>query len=320
VSADRELWELCQARDAPADRARELLEGGANPNAVFDNDFGPVSALFGAAGVRHDAALTRLLLAQGADPNGEPTFGDALYHSVESPDSACTRALLEAGAEPNGSHALAHALDYERPEHVDLLLAAGARPNGGDLGHAIRRGRDLATIRLLVDHGADVHGRGGEWSTPEDQYRTAYQQAVLRNRRDLVELLAELGANTTVSDDDRAVAAVARGERAALPDPLDPDPQEVLAESVLHDGNLELVVELLGVDRVLHNGGGPAGTLLHMAAWMGRADLVEQLLARGADADTRLESGTPLDWSAHGARGEVARVTELLTAAGGTRS
>jgi ankyrin repeat protein len=308
--SDRELWELCQ-REGPLDRARELIAGGASPNAVFANDFGPVSALFGAVGERRDLALTRLLLEHGADPNGEPTFGDALYHSVESPDPALTRTLLEAGARPQGSHALAHALDYERPEHVRLLLAHGARPDDGDLVHAIRRGRDLAMIELLIEEGAGVNGRGGEWYTPEEQYRTAYQQAVLRNRADVVALLAERGADTTVSAGDRAVAAVARGERAELPAALDPDPQEVLAESVLHDGNVELVVELLGVDRILHNGGGPPGTLLHMAAWVGNAELVERLLALGADPTVRSgDTGTPRDWSAHGA--DDARVNALL--------
>ena len=39
-----------------------------------------MSAIYGAAGVIHDPELTRVLLEAGADPNGEPQFGDALYH------------------------------------------------------------------------------------------------------------------------------------------------------------------------------------------------------------------------------------------------
>jgi ankyrin repeat protein len=309
--SDRALWELCQG-EGSLERARELLADGANPNVVFANDFGPVSALFGAVGERRDAELTRLLLERGADPNGEPTFGDALYHSVESPDPELTRMLLEAGARPQGSHALAHALDYERREHVDLLLAHGAQPDGGDLVHAIRRGRALATVELLVERGADVNGRGGEWYTPEEQWRTAYEHALLRNRSDVMELLAAADARTDCTEGDRAVAAVARGERVELPEPLDPDPQEVLAESVLHRRN-ELVIELLGIDRVLYNGGGPAGTVLRMAAWMGDPELVEWLLARGADPTlTTGDTGTPSDWSAHGA--DNPRVNELLVA------
>jgi ankyrin repeat protein len=310
VSADRALWEACQAGDLEA--ARRLLEAGADPNAAFDNDFGPVSPLFGA--VCSSEELTRLLLKHGADPNAEPHFGDALYHSVEAPDPGRTRALLEAGAQPNGSHALAHALDYERPEHIDLLLAYGATPDGRDLVHAVRRGRDLATIELLIEKSADVDARGGEWSTPESRYRTAYSNAYLRNRTDLLEVLAAAGASTALNEGDEAVAAVARGERVELPAELDPDQQEVLAEGALH-GHVDLVVELLGVDRVLHNGGGPAGTLLHMAAWVGNAELVERLLELGADPTARPgETGTPLDWARHGRNGDHDRVVALLAA------
>ena len=41
---------------------RELLDRGADPNAFFVNEYGRMSALYGAAGVRHDPVLTRALL------------------------------------------------------------------------------------------------------------------------------------------------------------------------------------------------------------------------------------------------------------------
>jgi ankyrin repeat protein len=230
-----------------------------------------------------DVETTRRLLAAGAHPNTEEPFGDSLYHSAEPADTACMRLLLEAGARPDGSHALAHALDYEHREHVDLLLAYGATPTGQDLVHAVRRGRDRATISLLIEKGADLNAKGGEWSTPESQYRTAFQNAYIRNRTDILPLL-----EGEPLPGDEAVAAVARGERAELPAELDPDQQEVLAEAALH-GHVDLVVELLGVDRILHNGGGPALTLLQMAKWIGNTELVERLLELGAtpsaDAD-----------------------------------
>ncbi len=55
--------------------ARELLRDGADPNAFFPNEYGPMSALCGAAGVRKDPELTALLLEHGADPIGELHFG-----------------------------------------------------------------------------------------------------------------------------------------------------------------------------------------------------------------------------------------------------
>ncbi|WP_204267720.1 hypothetical protein, partial [Citrobacter koseri] len=67
-------------RDGLRTCARLLLAAGADPNqridsrwppaslAAPDPDY-PLSALYGAAGNNHDAALTEMLLAAGADPN-----------------------------------------------------------------------------------------------------------------------------------------------------------------------------------------------------------------------------------------------------------
>ncbi|MEA2154432.1 MAG: hypothetical protein QOE11_572 [Solirubrobacteraceae bacterium] len=197
---------------ASVELARELLAAGADPNATFTNEYGAMSALYGAAGVVHDAQLTRMLLEHGADPDD----GESLYHATESPAADCLRALLEHGASPACTNALAHAIDGDRMEQVRLLLEAGADPNEGRsalLVHAVRRGCSAQMLRLLADHGADLERRGGEWATPAEEYRTAYQNAVMRGRDDLVALLTELGADTTVAAEDRAVAAIARGAR-----------------------------------------------------------------------------------------------------------
>ena len=49
--------------------AAELLQRGADPDVTFTNEYGEMSALYGAAGVLHDPALTRLLLEAGANPD-----------------------------------------------------------------------------------------------------------------------------------------------------------------------------------------------------------------------------------------------------------
>lgn len=72
------LHYVCHSCFASLDVARELLSRGASANAYYANEYGPMSALYGAAGVLHDPELTRVLLEAGADPNGEPHFGDAL--------------------------------------------------------------------------------------------------------------------------------------------------------------------------------------------------------------------------------------------------
>jgi ankyrin repeat protein len=320
------LHYVCHSVYAPVELARELLRQGADPNAFHGNEHGPMSALFGAAGVLHDSLLTQVLLEGGADPNAEPQFGDALYHSVEAEDAACTRLLLDHGARPDGANALMHALDYDRLERVRLLLDAGADPNEGpSLVHAVRRGRDPEFLRLLAERGVALDRRGGEWSTPEAEYRTAYQNAVLRGRDDQAATLAELGASTDVPPADAAVAAVVRGERpdGPLPSGLGPDAQEALILAAL-DRRLDLVVEFVGPDFFGHVGGGPPGTLLHHASWVGDRDAVAALLDRGADADARsgADFDTPAAWAALGSQYHVApgrdyiAVVERLVAAG----
>ncbi len=179
---------------ASAALAAHLLERGADPNASFENRYGRMSALYGASGVVHDAALTRLLLEAGADPDD----GESLYHATEASDPACLALLLAHGAQTRATNALAHALDDDRFEHVRQLLEAGADPNEGALlAHAVRRGRGPRFLTLLAEHGADLERPGGETWRGEVPLRTAYQHAVLRGRDDQAEALAGLGAVTT---------------------------------------------------------------------------------------------------------------------------
>jgi hypothetical protein len=208
---------------------------------------------------------------------------------------------------------------------VRLLLQAGATPSGGILVHAVRRGRGPEYVRLLVEHGAEVNRPGGEWSTQPERYKTAYQNAVLRGLDDAAEVLAELGASTELGPEERIVAAVARGERPSeeLPAELSPDAQEVLILAALGD-RFDLVVDLLGPSFFGHVGGGPSGTLLHHACWVGNAELVRKLLALGADPVARsgAEFDTPLAWAFLASQywqlagRDYAGVAEALVAAG----
>jgi hypothetical protein len=256
-----------------ASLAGELLKGGADPDVTFTNEYGEMSALYGAAGVLHDPVLTRLLLEADANPDD----GESVYHATEAPRPDCLRALLEYGATAEPIM-LAHALDDERPEHVRLLLDYGVDATEL-LPHAVRRGRGPDTIRLLADSGAELEHRSGEtWRRPE-RLRTAYQHAVLRNRPDVAMTLEELGARTDVDFDDLAVAAIARGERPpVVPEALDFDQQEVLILAP----DPRLVVELYGPDFRGVVGGSPEASLLAHAAWAGDSERVRFLLAAGA--------------------------------------
>jgi ankyrin repeat protein len=243
-------------------------------------------------------------------PGGPREWAPLLYvtHSVFANTDAA-RALLARGADPNAtftneygemSALYGHALDYDRIEPVRMLLEAGGDPNEGALAaHAIRRGRGPEFLRLLAEHGADLDRAGGETWRGDVPLRTPYAHAALRNRKDNMDMLAELGASTDVDPADLVVAAVARGEKPAgpLPADLDPDAQEVLILGAL-DGQLDSVVEAVGPNFSGVVGGSPEGTLLHHAAWVGRVELVRELLKRGADARavSRAEFSTPLAW------------------------
>jgi ankyrin repeat protein len=316
------LLYVCHSSFGSATLARDLLARGADPNAFFVNEYGPMSALYGAAGVLHDPELTRVLLEAGANPDD----GESLYHATEAESPECVRLLLEHGATATGSNALGHALDEDRMEHVRLLLDHGADPNeAAFVAHAVRRGRGPEFLRLLAEHGADLDRPGGETWRGDVPLRTPYQHAVIRGRTDLAETLAELGASTDVDPQDLAVAAVARGERpdTPIPDTLDPDPQEVLIRAALR-GSTDLVVELVGPNFRGVVGGSPEGTLLHHAAWVGNPKVVRTLLARGADPSARADAelDTPLGWAALGSEAhelpgrDYVAVAELLVGAG----
>src|SRR5947208_11979693 len=142
--------------------ATALLDAGADPNTGFwttGQHPERETALYGAAGVAHHAALTRLLLERGADPNDE----EAVYHSPETRDNAAMRLLVETGklTPENLSLMLIRKHDWHDYEGAKWLLEHGADPNyqrqRGWLAihHAIARDNNLNIIELLLDHGAD---------------------------------------------------------------------------------------------------------------------------------------------------------------------
>jgi ankyrin repeat protein len=290
---------------APVDQLRELLARGADPKASFVNEYGPMSAVYGAAGVVHDPGMTRVLLEAGADPND----GESVYHACEAESTECLHLLLEHGARVPGTNALAHALDYPHLEHVRLLLDAGGDPNEGALlYHAVIRGRDAETLRYLVERG----------TRPDP---AAYRPAVRRGRADQIEALEALGITEELTDVDRGLAAIARGEPAGrLPAELDPDARETLILAALWR-NVELVVDAVGPNFRGRVSGSPEGSLLHHAAWVGQPGVVERLLERGADPGA--DADPPIWWAALGSQyhaeppdRDYVAVVELLEAAG----
>ena len=271
-----------------------LLEAGADPNNAWLDPAAPgepLSALYGAAGRNHDAGLTRLLLAAGAEPNDN----ESLYHATESPDSTCARLLLEAGARVSGCNALYRSLDFEHPQTTRLLLAHGGDPNesaplGSPLAHAIRRRRSPEVIGLLLAAGADPASTNAHGVS-------AWRLARISGQSEVATMLRDAGAPVQESPTDAFLAACARADRDAVRAMLAKKPGLIGA---LGKQELRLLPELAatGSDeavRVMVEAGWPVavpggdikGSALNQAVFRGDSALAAFLLAHGAHYDER---------------------------------
>ncbi|MDE5456099.1 hypothetical protein GWE18_25385 [Bradyrhizobium sp. CSA112] len=249
----------------------------------------PLSTLYGAAGSNHDPALTRLLLDAGADPND----GESLYHSLENP--ACTRLLLEHGAPIAGSNAIYRSIDLDDDTALKLLLEYGGDPNeparnapltdwGSPLTWAIYRRRPRH-VKALLDAGADPSATTPEGISP---YRLALQFGLT----DVAALLRAQTDAPDISDEERFVAACARGDekearavalrRPDLPASLSPPQLRLLPDMAAAgaDDIVRLMVRLGWPIAV--RGGDWDASALNLAVFNGNAALTRFLLEHGA--------------------------------------
>ena len=128
-----------RASDAFVRTARALLEAGASANTGWYEmiDYPnprPVleSAIYGAAGIAHHAALRACCSSYGADPNDEETP----YHAAEEYDLSAVRACSKAAnSTASHDHPSASQSRLARYRGIRLLLEHGADPNYMTLWH-----------------------------------------------------------------------------------------------------------------------------------------------------------------------------------------
>ncbi len=307
------------------DTARLLLERGADPNAGFlwQGNVPPFTALTGAFGEGEGGAsypphpqrdlLARQLLEAGADPND----GQVLYNRHFRRDDDHLVLLFEFGL----------GRDARGPWYAKFgeRLASPAQLLVEELWSAARRNFP-ERVRLLVEHGTDVGGRGLR------DGRTPYEAAMLAGNVEVADFLMAHGATTAVLDPgDAFAAAVVAGRRAEARALLDRHPGLLdalgrhgriqLVHRAVESGRLdgirlmaELGFELSGTTR--HDGAGVylQTTPLHNAAWMGNLEMAKLLVELGADPNARDPNydATPLGWAEYNRQDEVAEYLRSL--------
>src|SRR5579864_144086 len=129
----------------------------------------PVEPLFQAI-QKGDTAAVKRLLGQGLNSNAQDTEGTpALMAAALYAGADCVQVLLDAGANPNGTNAAgATALMWAIPDvaKVKLLLAHGAEVNARSsnlqrtpLLVAASYPGTVEILQLLLDKGADIHAK-----------------------------------------------------------------------------------------------------------------------------------------------------------------
>lgn len=266
--------------------AELLLKAGANPNAFYAHPTHAqfqIPALYGPSGATNFPELTELLLGAGANPDER----ESLYHSTEFRDGRCMRLLLKAGANAKKWGALHHMLDVEDLEGVKALLAAGADPNlayeglGTALHHAAVRGRSGAVIECLLSAGASASAENPQGFTP-------YEMALRYGNQEAIAALRGKSPVRSLSPAAQLIAACAAGDekkaKSLLGATLDASDQRMIAEfAALGKSRAVLLMLDLGFD--INQRGEWGGTVIQQAAWHGHLELVEALIARGADLE-----------------------------------
>lgn len=283
-----------------------LISRGADLDVVRDEPQGDgrMTALYGAAGILNDDAMTSLLLRAGADVNEgdrEPDPADpaiapwgpeALYHAAEWRDAACLRLLLQAGPRPlYVSYCLGRAIDFDHTEGVRAFLQHGADPDFRVPWMRRRSHLQKAVGSCAAETIALLLERGGDINATDDDGLSAYRMGVRRGDPAIVALLRQAGGDdAALTPLDRRLGQAARGAPPAPEavgdfDPGGDDAVRELALAVQAD-DAERARRLLDAG-VRPDPRDPARLFppLHEACFRGRAALARLLLERGARTD-----------------------------------
>jgi ankyrin repeat protein len=290
------LLEAVKSGESPAEVAR-LIRSGAQVNQSSADGARPLHW----AAHRDDARIAKLLIDAGAEVNAATDLGvTPLLLACSDGSGALVELLLRAGAKPdlatsNNETPLMTCARRGNLPGVKALLAAGATVGAAEAARgqtalmwAAARGQS-DVVQVLIENGADVNARS-----------IAQPLVVSRgNRYGGVGLVNRGIANTGQGGSTPLLFAARNGDVATARllvragADVNATGQDANAALVVaaHSGHGRLAAYLLeaGADP---NVSGAGYTALHAAILRGDLALVDALLARGADPNAPLKSGT----------------------------
>jgi ankyrin repeat protein len=257
------------------------------------------------ASYRDDLESADLLIHAGAKVNAANDLGvTPLWPASENGSSAMVRRLLEAGANPNaalmaGETPLMVAARSGYPDVVEQLLAKGANANA----HGLRGQTALMwavaqkhplVVKVLIAHHADIQLKSDVWT---DVMAVPPHGYLGYNKAIPHGGETALMFAARVGDLESAKLLVAAGAHVN-----DADAWGVSATVLAAHSGFRDLVEFLLAKGADPNAAGPGFTALHEAIMRRDEELVTALLDRGADANAPLKTWTPTrrssdDWN-----------------------
>jgi ankyrin repeat protein len=281
-----------------------LLEHGADPTAYFmagDSRYTPLVGVIGEGEENRPAhqqrdALARLLLERGADPYDSQVMYNIGFHM----DELWFLELSYQTARQRGRKA-----DWDDPEWSMLDMGGYGSGARWHLEHAIRKG-DAALVAWCLQHGANANAappRDGRFSRV-----SLYEMALRQGHPDIAELLARHGAvrsEVLYSPMEAFVSACLRGDHSEVRRLVAAHPEFLRAAEPLlaaaRRDRADVVAFLLDLGMSPEVENAQKERALHVAAYGGAVDVVDVLLAHGAEVDP-VESNwgnTPLGAAAY---------------------
>ncbi|MEW6411943.1 MAG: ankyrin repeat domain-containing protein [Candidatus Zixiibacteriota bacterium] len=281
-----------------------LIEAGADITAR--NQDGVDALLFSAYG--RSIELVDKLLTSGASIDSKNNKGEGVLHyAAFGGNLELVKKLVDMAQDPlakstEGSTPLHSATGGGWPSVVEYLLAKGADVNAADAEggtpvlnvvwelYRLETDSAVATLRLLVDKGADLNCKTVNQETP-------LVIAVYRSNPEVVSFLLDNNADPNIANPDGntpLMLAVTRGD-------------DDIARLLLNKG--------ASVDIKDNHYG---ATALHMAACKGNLDVVKVMLELATDINVKDNDGhTPLYYAGRYGHKQIA---QLLQSNGGTAS